>query len=611
MAFPNQEQRRVIEHRGKPLVVLAGPGTGKTRTIQERMVQLLREDRERRVVFITFTRSSMRDTAQKVSRVLGEEEPRQDGTIPRISTLHGFAKSLVHMNLALLGLDRFFPVPVKRQGEQQLLMSEAMADIGTNGNPGELAKLLVGYRSTLGPPVSCGFSEQDIRQANARFEELLRFYGALDMEGVVQEATRLLSDDAARLAPMFLHVDEFQDLNPNDQRFVDTLVSAGRHQIVVVGDDAQSIYGFRHAFPEGIRSRFDDADWEGVRLLECHRLPLGVLRAANALVAGQGFYGTEMRIPERGQLVATYQCTRNDVERDKVAALIKVSLAEGSNRSGGSLKAGDIMILCPTNRIADEFASTLRAEHDIPAKVVRKGMIPEDVWRLVLLLRVVRSDDNLALRQWLNVLNVEPPTIETLRRDAEKERVSLFHACRRTGSTPLRRFLEMLDPLRESRRDLIPVLDALRQFPHLDVSDEVLADVGLPPEGSESDSTPSANQVIQKVYENYGVLDVEEAEPSEDAISVATLHSSKGLEAEIVFLVRLQDRFLPMQGREKDEERRVLYVGMTRAASQLILSFPERFDAESGAYLRDEAMSPFLSEIREYLDVQRVRRTDL
>lgn len=224
--------------------------------------------------------------------------------------------------------------------------------------------------------------------------------------------------------------------------------------------------------------------------------------------------------------------------------------------------------------------------------------------------RMIRSDDNLALRQWLGILEVDESALQTLRHDAERQSISLFQICRQSTNESIREVLRALGRLRVQRRNLLLVLNELRQFPALDVPDKVLWEVGFTEE-PDPDAKLSANVCIQKVYEDYGVFDVEDNEPPENAVSVATLHSAKGLEAEVVFLVRLEDRLVPMPGGDEEEQRRLLYVGMTRAKSKLILTFPEHFDVSQRRRFRDEAMSPLLHEIREYLSIQRIMRRDI
>jgi len=317
-----------------------------------------------------------------------------------------------------------------------------------------------------------------------------------------------------------------------------------------------------------------------------------------------------MHIPDHGELVPTYRCTKARVEKDLVATLIKYHMTKGRSRSGDALNPTSFMILCPTGNIAEEFATSLTKQHSIPARVIRAKVMPDEVWHLVLVLRMIRSNDNLALRQWLEVLGMQPAAIGNLRAKAEQEGLSLFQVCGRAANGPIEVFLRALDHLRAHRNNLEPAFESLRRFPSLNISDEVLSQVGLAEE-PEPDSRLSANECIQQVYEDYGVFDVEDNEPPKDAVAVATLHSAKGLEAEIVFLASLEDIFLPMQGRDEEEQRRLLYVGMTRAKSKLILTFWERFNTSTQTLLGNQAMSPFLHEIREYLNIQRIKRQDI
>src|SRR5687767_12418777 len=131
MAFPSDDQRRVIEHRGAPLVVLAGPGSGKTATLVARIMGVLSKDVNAPVTFVTFTRMSRRDTARKLEDRFGKEQraPDDDLTLPRVATLHTFAKSIVHRGAHHLGLGSDFTVLVPYR-EDEIVFEEARDDLG-------------------------------------------------------------------------------------------------------------------------------------------------------------------------------------------------------------------------------------------------------------------------------------------------------------------------------------------------------------------------------------------------------------------------------------------------------------------------------------------------
>jgi len=132
MGFPSKEQKTVIDHRGRPLIVIAAPGTGKTSTIVERMIRLLIDDPNREVSFITFTRTSRRDTDKKVRKEVGEDafdETKVHFEFPRISTLHTYAKSIVHKYASLIERDSKFSILIKDRNEHKILLNELIDDL--------------------------------------------------------------------------------------------------------------------------------------------------------------------------------------------------------------------------------------------------------------------------------------------------------------------------------------------------------------------------------------------------------------------------------------------------------------------------------------------------
>jgi len=119
--------------------------------------------------------------------------------------------------------------------------------------------------------------------------------------------------------------------------------------------------------------------------------------------------------------------------------------------------------------------------------------------------------------------------------------------------------------------------------------------------------------IVRSIYEKFGLLEPESESdvPEEDKVLVTTLHSAKGLESEYVFVTWMNAKYMPMPNRDVSEERRVLYVALTRARQDVILTFHEIFDPNRHCLLGDEVMSPFLHEMRDYLNIQRIRRKDV
>jgi ATP-dependent DNA helicase UvrD/PcrA len=589
--FPDKDQEKVIEHRGRPLVVVAGPGSGKTRTLVERARVILVDAPQSNVAFVTFTRTSRRDTKNKLESVLSADEETEDLDFPRVSTLHGFAKSIVHKAPAVVGLGDGFCVLVP-DIEQEFILGEVIDDLSMTISSAKLRKAVASHKNTGAAVVPDGADSTQISAALERYEKLCRFYNAVDIEGLVNCATEIVEEGAVELPTLFFHADEFQDLNESDQRLVGTLIGKGQHEVVVVGDDDQSIYGGRDAKPAGIRELFGHPDWEKVAFETCHRLPPHVLRASQALI--KQHHGPRIdkgiKIPaDDGRRVRSSICTTDNIEIELVAALVKKEIEQ----SEGTLSYRNFMVLCPTRAIANTFAKHLIEKWNIPVRSIARKTIPEDLWRILLLLRMTNTDDDLALRQWLEISNISAGEIRQIRDAALAEQRTLFELVRESLSETLRQFIEDIEELRESRDDAGELLKKAK----------FLAGISeLPLEGE----ITSASGLISRLYEEYGLLDSEEAVNETDEALVTTLHSSKGLEAEVVFIVQLSSRYMPNPSRDRDEELRVLYVGMTRAKKELYLSSSYVFDAKKK--LRHPSPSPFLKLIQAHLDVRRVGR---
>jgi len=608
---PTPEQSTVINQRGRPLVVVAGPGTGKTRTIVERMIQLLRENPNRVVSFITFTRTSRRDTDKKLRDAVDQKRVEiayQD--FPRVSTVHRFAKSLVHRYAASLGRLEDFSVLVTRQGEKNIVLSEVIEDLGLALRTDELDTAINHFRSTGKWPDLPHLTASQRLEVVEAFESLLKFYNTFDMEGLVLTACNILSNGTSDVPPVFLQVDEYQDLNPKDQELVRLVSAAKSSQVVVVGDDAQSIYSMRHAHPDGIRELWESKEWDRVPLRKCHRLPPHIRRAAYSLIKDRGYLGAEVTLPDDdGKRVLTLQCTTSALQIKAVARRIR-SLSENAKKLHGSpLAYKDFMVLCPTNTQVKQTASKLAETYEIPTRQKRGGSIPDDVWKLLLVLRMLDKPDGLALRQWLQVIGLSSVHIREIRRGAIRSQRSLHDYCSALGDGRISRVFESIERLSQARVDALQFRQALSDFPHLPATAAVQAAVD-----EIIEYVPAVGMMIGNVYEKYGVVDAEGESDDisdEDKVLVTTMHSAKGLEAECVFIMWLNFWLMPGQGRNPLEEERVFYVALTRARQDVILTFQEKYDRANGRLLRQEAMSPFLNSIRNHLDVRRVKASDL
>jgi DNA helicase-2/ATP-dependent DNA helicase PcrA len=609
-AFPSKDQEHVINVGGRALVVVAAPGTGKTATVVERMIRLLRENPKRVVSFMTFTRTSRRDTDRKLRETVDRKAMEiAEDDLPRISTLHTFAKRLVH-RFAPTGREPDFTV-LGRQSEKRILVSEAAEDTGVDVDLDDLEAAITRFRSTGDWPDQPRLTASQRVEIIRAFQCLLSFYNTFDWEGLVLVGCDILSRGASDLPPVFLQVDEYQDLNPKDQELVQLARATPSSQVVVVGDDAQSIYGMRHAHPAGIRELWDSEDWHTIHFRECHRLPPHILRAAHSLIKDKGYLGADITVPDDdGRRLETLQCTMSNMQIGAVAQQIRSLMESGRKSDGIPLTYHDFMVLCPTGRQVNQVAGELDDKYGIPTKQKRSGSIPDNVWKLLLVLRMLINRDSLAMRQWLEVIGLSGPDIRAIRMNAMASGRTLYEHCYVLDDQRIADVFRALEGLRVTLVDALQFRQALCDFPSLVTGEDVRLVID-----EIIQHVPSVGIMIRHIYEKYGVVDEEDpvtesADISdEDRALVTTMHSAKGLEAEFVFITWLNARYMPMRGRNRDEEQRVLYVALTRAKQDVILTFHETF--EGGRRLREEAMSPFLRSIRDHLNVVRVTASDL
>lgn len=597
------DQKKVINHRGKPLVVLAGPGTGKTAVLVERIVRILESSPNTEVSFITFTRTSRRDAERRIENALSKESTSKEPIFPRIATLYMFAKALVHQHAALIGVSPSFRV-LAPQKEDLLLIKEVIEDLSLSMSPQQL-------RDDIFEAKSSENYDEFLQMPFQAYESLMKIYNAIDISNLVYQAVQLFQNHGIRVPGLYLHVDEYQDLNPMDQKFIDEIIKSGNHGVVVCGDDEQSVYGFRHAYPDGIRSIWKDPEWESISFSRCARLPPHILRASRKLMeAHKGEHiDKQMIIPrETAAKITTFQCTKSYIEVKLIAKHIEEIKKHTKSSDGNCITYKDIMILCPTNTIVDEFLSGLFQE-GIPVKKKREIKIPDNIWRLFLLVRLAEQDDGLALRQWMEIIGIDESKISQLRKNS-LESGKLFCECvRESSDNDIGEIISVIDELQATNKDLRRMFEIVKTKHQDIIENEDFRKVE-----KIAESSPSATELMHKIYEEYEIIDKEEEISEENGVLITTLHSSKGLEAEIVYIVRADNRFLPLRNRDWDEELRSVYVGMTRTKQMLFFSFHERYESLSDGqkkYLKEEAMSPFLNQIADFIDLRRITVADL
>jgi DNA helicase-2/ATP-dependent DNA helicase PcrA len=599
LAELDEDQRQAVSHGEGPLLVVAGAGSGKTRVLTYRIAWLLASGHARphEVLAVTFTNKAAREMVERVERLL--VGPLSGGFV---GTFHRFALQLLRNHPREAGLPARFAIADEDDQRRtldgvlkRLAVPTAQLSPRTARSRISAAKnALLGPRETAEAARSA--QERLLAEVYAAYQEELRTGGAVDFDDMLLLAVRLLEREEAIRRGLggrfrWLLVDEFQDTNRVQARLL-VLLGGARPNLTVVGDEDQSIYRWRGAELDNIL-RFEDS-YPGARVVTLgrnYRSAEPILAAAAGVIA----HNTSRR-PKRltseagaGGPVIVYQAADETDEARFVAAEIE--------RRRGALELGEVAVLFRINAQSRPFEAEL-VRRALPYVVVGGTRFWEraEIKDALAYLRLVAApDDALAFRRAVNVpaRGIGAATIEHLERAAEAWQVSLPEAARRLpeqltarARLALERFTALVDELRE----------LAGRAPAGEVVERLLEQSGLAAQyagDDEEDRDRRANldQLIAAAAEatdrgldlagfvdEVALLTDADARTSAQAVRLSTLHAAKGLEFDTVFLVGLEEGLLPLrregaeEAEDEEEERRLAYVGMTRAKRQLFLT---------------------------------------
>ena len=646
----NDAQREAVTHASGPLLVLAGAGSGKTRVIVHRIARIVRDEKVMpfHVLAVTFTNKAAGEMRDRLHRLLGPTA----GEL-WVQTFHAFGARFLRREAARAGLPPSFAI--YDDDDQIRLVKRIMAEMGVeDGEPltarGALSRIDRWKNAALVPsevtPGEYDVEGQLGKEIGRRFEKALERAGAVDFGDLILRPLRLLERDAElrkRWAGRFRHVlvDEFQDTNPAQYRLLRALVGEKRN-VCVVGDDDQAIYRWRGADVANILGF--DVDFPGTRIVKLeqnYRSTRNVLDAAHAVIS-RARRRRDKRLwttKGAGEPLALVVGQDEHDEAERIARAVAAERARGT--------AGDeIALLYRMNAQSRPLEAAMRAAR-IPYVIVRGTSFYEraEVKDAAAYLRLaLNPSSDLDLERVVNrpTRGIGEKTLERLRAHAAARETPLFEAiadreavaelkpqARRAlgefhavvaglhaevatldAGLAVQEALKrsgLLARLADARTDedadraenLAELVAAAREF------DESI--VGEPPPADPEEVRPPP---LARFLEQIALLGEADAETPEGRVSLMTLHAAKGLEFEAVFLCGMEDGTLPYErpwsddgpaerDAAADEERRLCYVGMTRAKKRLTLSLARRRIGygEGGPSYRAMEPSRFLADL--------------
>ncbi len=631
----NEPQREAVRHGAGPLLVLAGAGSGKTRVLTYRIAHLLAESvaKPSEITAVTFTNKAAREMRERVEALLGR--PLGGGFV---GTFHRWALDALRRHPRAAGLPPRFAIA--DADDQRALVGRVLKELGLDPREHPPRAVLArisglvngGTTAHAFAERAAGHGDETLAEIWGRYEKLKAAAAVVDFDDMLVRALAAVRDDPAVLDELrrrarFLLVDEFQDTNSLQMDLLTAIVD-GERNLTAVGDEDQSIYRWRGAELDNIL-RFERF-FPGARVVmleQNYRSTAPILAAAGGLIAANSGRRGKRLFTDREGGEPVRLCFSDDERGEArwVADQIGAAPARRPLR--------EVAVLMRTNAQTRPFEEEL-TRRGVPYRVVgglRFWQRAEIKDALAYLRLAVRRDDVMSFERVINVpaRGIGDVTVELLRRAADELGVPLTEAARRLpeglsarARTALERFFALFEEAAERRSELEPgdfvgwLLEGSGLFAMYEgeAEDRVARRENLQQLAAAVAEAAARGQDLEAFLDAVALLEESDDDAAADAVSLMTLHAAKGLEFDTVFLAGLEDGLLPHASSRDDhdgleEERRLAYVGMTRARRRLALTgarsrflFGQRQNTRPSRFLDDLAVGTVedVSEARSW-----------
>ncbi len=639
----NQEQRRAVEHSGKTLIIVAGPGTGKTRTLTHRIAYLInkRGVLPQKILAVTFTNKAAQEMKERVKILLGESDH-----LPFVGTFHSLCFQLLNEYTENCHT-------IIDDDERKMLIWDAVRQvektgIRVSGKPQTLLKWIISAKQQLLDPQQP--NDPVVETKHHEFSEIYRCYqnllssqGVWDYEDLILKTVHLFENDqqfAAHYRKRFKYVfvDEYQDINPGQYRIIRALTPSGEEHwnLFVIGDPDQSIYRFRGSdvkyFKRFIKDYPDAAE---VKLKQNYRSTQIILDASYQVVSGGEKNTHRTRIysqHQRGKTISFLETASEKAEAVAVGRTIEQligGLGFHSLDFGGVMNPNqttqksfsDFAVLYRTKEQCHTFTEVFSTA-GIPHQVVSRENIfsQTEVSELISLIKILEGVGSFAnLERILHLIKpgVGKKTLEIFKdwsyKNGFRAHLALNNAKRfpipgmsKARQLRLSQFLENLQALKQDAQgmsveekliflaDNTDLATAINSQPKLRYAFEYLVQI------SKAFNLNSSDFLAATALHS----DTDVYESAIERVALMTIHAAKGLEFPVVFITGCEDGLVPLRRADSrtsdiDEERRLFYVAMTRAKERLFLTYTKK--RRIHGKVEPRAMSPFAREIEERL----------
>ena len=626
----NDRQKEAVLYNEGPLLIIAGAGAGKTKTLTTKIAYLIEEGLAYpyNVLAITFTNKAAKEMKDRLYGIIGDLAQKV-----QVSTFHSFGLKLLRENYAKLGYEANFVI--MDSDDSLTVVKKIVKDLGYDPkiyNPRAIRNKISSCKNEMMTPemyerYAVSDYEKVMHKVYEKYEEKLKKNNSVDFDDLLLLPIKLFKENPSVLQRyqelyQYILIDEYQDTN-EAQYILSKLISAKSRKITCVGDDSQSIYSFRGANYKNILNfEKDYKDAKTILLEENYRSTSTILDAANQVIKNNTQRKDKNLWTSRGkgEKIKYYRAYN---ERDEAQYVIR-KVKELRNKD---VEYKDIAVLYRTNAQSRVLEEEMLKEN-MPYRVIGSFYFysRKEIKDLIAYLRLIHnSKDNVSLLRVINTpkRGIGLKTIENLTIKADEIGTSIYDAISSGKELEFKKTIEQLKSLSEelTLTELIDkVLDASGMRQELESEKTLEAEVRL-------ENLEEFKSITKSFEEREGLVsledflleislisDVEEYKDDPNRISLMTVHSVKGLEFNHVFVVGMEEGIFPhmnslMETSELEEERRLCYVAITRAKDDLHL-----INARRRTLFGKEQINPvsrFIGEINKDLIETNVKEQEL
>ncbi len=606
LAGLNDAQKSAVETTRGPLLILAGAGSGKTKTLTHRIAHLLANESvwPNEILAVTFTNKAAREMRERLAQLTGQANTR--GFMPWMGTFHGICVRLLRQDGDKIGIQANFVI--YDEDDRQGLIKQAMKELSISSDqvkPRAVSSAISSAKNELIDPAEYAVTanypfQQSVAKIYAKYEMMRKAAGALDFDDLLIETVRLFRESVEarnKYRTQFKHIliDEYQDTNAAQYNIVKMLVNDD-HNICVVGDDWQSIYSWRGAdFKNILNFERDFPGAKVVKLEQNYRSTAAILEAAHSVIS-KNVERTEKKLWTDAEAGAPVQVQGVYDEAEEAFAIASRINAQATI---GARKYGEFAVLYRMN--AQSYAlERAFMQHRIPYQLVGgvRFYDRKEIKDVIAYLKLLfQPNDRMSFSRIVNVptRGIGATSLEKFllwQSNSGMDIISALINVEQT-STLQARAKNALAALGESLRSLQARIEA--ESNPSDIIEQLIESTGY--RRYILDGTPQAEDreanlsvlvsdaksfaTLASFLEEVALMSSVDTASDEQKVTLMTLHAAKGLEFPVVFMVGMEDGLFPSSRaleegpKQLEEERRLCYVGMTRAREELHLLYAQ------------------------------------